>query len=259
MDDVERDLREADAARKNGDFETALRLVQPLAERGEVLAQARLATMYFFGRGVPQNYAIAAKWHRLAAEQSNEPFFQQMVGHNFLYGRGEPRNGIEGIKWLRKAADQGFPPAQLDLGRVYESGVVGSPDYAEAIRWYRRAAEQPTSNWDGLDANNTSASGNDGGFEENGLVAAQTRLGRLLFYGPGIPRDYAEAAKWFRLAADNGSVFSQCMLAGMYSNGDGVPRDDAEAARLYKEPAERGYPPAQYSLGVLFRFGRGVP
>jgi len=177
----------------------------------------------------------------------------------FFTAAASPETELRASNGYARRRIRAFLPLNLDLGRVYESGVVGSPDYAEAIRWYRRAAEQPTSNWDGLDANNTSASGNDSGFEEKGLVAAQTRLGRLLFYGPGIPRDYAEAAKWFRLAADNGSVFSQCMLAGMYSNGDGVPRDDAEAARLYKEPAERGYPPAQYSLGVLFRFGRGVP
>src|SRR5438105_15119270 len=151
MDDVDRDLREAGAAYQNGDFETALRLVQPHAKQGDFLAQAQLATLYFFGQGVPQNYAIAAKWQQLAAEQSNVPFLQQIVGHNFLYGRGETRNGIEAIKWLRKAADQDFSPAQLDLGRAYEYGAAGSPDYAGALKWYRRADEQPISDSRELD------------------------------------------------------------------------------------------------------------
>jgi TPR repeat protein len=258
MDDVDRDLREADAAYQNGDFATALHLVQPHAEQGDVLAQARLAMLYFFGRGVPQNYVMAAKWQRLAAEQSNVPFFQQWVGNNFLYGRGEPQNGIEAIKWLRKAADQDFAPAQLDLGRAYEYGAAGSPDYAEAIKWYRRAAEQPTSNWPELDANETSGSRNDGGFGD-GLAEAQTRLAQFLYSGLGCPRDYVEAAKWYRRAADNGSVYSRCMLGAMYAHGEGVPQDDAEAERLYRAPAERGYPPAQHCLGYLFKFGRAVP
>ena len=40
-----------------------------LAEQGDADAQYRLGYMYFFGDGVPENKAKAAKWYRLAAEQ----------------------------------------------------------------------------------------------------------------------------------------------------------------------------------------------
>jgi TPR repeat protein len=48
-------------------------------------------------------------------------------------------------------------------------------DYAEAARWYRKAAEQ-------------------------GNAIAQTNLGTMYFQGQGVPQDYAEAVRWCNLA-----------------------------------------------------------
>ena len=47
----------------------------------------------------------------------------------------------------------------------------------------------------------------------------------------GDARDPAEAARWYRLAADQGLAGSQAMLATMYEKGVGVACDAAEAAR----------------------------
>ena len=41
--------------------------------------------------------------------------------------------------------------------------------------------------------------------------------------GRGVTQNYAEAAKWYRKAADQGRVGSQVSLALMYSLGKGVP------------------------------------
>jgi TPR repeat protein len=43
--------------------------------------------------------------------------------------------------------------------------------------------------------------------------------------GDGVPLDYAEAVRWYRLAADQGYVNSQDALGRMYGLGEGVPRD----------------------------------
>ena len=58
-------------AYESGDYAAALRLLGPLAERGDAEAQSRLGVMYAAGRGVPQDYDAAVKWYRLAAEQGN--------------------------------------------------------------------------------------------------------------------------------------------------------------------------------------------
>jgi TPR repeat protein len=57
------------AAYERGDYATALRLIRPLAEQGGAKAQYNLGQMYRDGQGVPQDYAEAVKWYRLAAEQ----------------------------------------------------------------------------------------------------------------------------------------------------------------------------------------------
>ncbi len=52
------------AAYKRGDYATALREWRPLAEQGHNGAQNNLGLMYDNSRGVPQDYAEAAKWYR---------------------------------------------------------------------------------------------------------------------------------------------------------------------------------------------------
>lgn len=44
----------------------------------------------------------------------------------------------------------------------------------------------------------------------------------------------------------------------MYANGKGVPKDDAEAARWYRLAAEQGYSAAQTNVGVMYDSGKGV-
>jgi TPR repeat protein len=41
----------------------------------------------------------------------------------------------------------------------------------------------------------------------------------------GVPQDYAEAARWFRKAADQGNSLSQFTLGVMYNVGQSVPQD----------------------------------
>jgi TPR repeat protein len=58
-----------------------------LAEHGDTDAQSRLGALYYNGEGVPQDYAAAAKWFRLAAEQGN-PEAQNNLGMLYADGTG---------------------------------------------------------------------------------------------------------------------------------------------------------------------------
>jgi len=64
-------FEDASDAYEREDYATAVRLLRPLAERGDAAAQFQLGVMYDNGIGVRQNHAEAAKWYRLAAEQGN--------------------------------------------------------------------------------------------------------------------------------------------------------------------------------------------
>ena len=45
--------------------------------------------------------------------------------------------------------------------------------------------------------------------------------------GEGVPQDYAEAVKWFRLAAEQGHACAQTLLGAIYHNGSALPRANA--------------------------------
>lgn len=62
-------LEAGNAAMVRGDYATALQLLRPLADAGNAQARSYLGFMYAEGRGLPENYAEAIKWLRLAAEQ----------------------------------------------------------------------------------------------------------------------------------------------------------------------------------------------
>ena len=68
---------------------------------------------------------------------------------------------------------------------------------------------------------------------EAGNLAAQYNLGVMYATGNGVPKDDAEAVKWFRKAADQGHAHAQFNLGVRYQYGFGVPTDDAEAYAWY--------------------------
>ena len=93
---------------------------------------------------------------------------------------------------------------------------------------------------------------------EQGDADAQYNLGFAYAVGRSVPRDDAEAVRWFRLAADQGLAEAQFILGFMYAEGRGVPQDDAEAARWHLPAATQGHARAQFSLGLNYAEGRGV-
>ena len=68
------------------------------------------------------------------AEQGNAGA-QAMLGEMYGNGEGVPQNYAEALKWFRKAADQGDAQGQYDLGYSYDSGKGVPQDYAEAAKW----------------------------------------------------------------------------------------------------------------------------
>ena len=71
-------------------------------------------------------------------------------------------------------------------------------------------------------------------------------------------QDYAEAIRWYKMAATQGISDAQLNLGNMYSYGQGVIQDYAEAVHLYKMAAAQGNASAQFNLGVHYEKGQGV-
>src|SRR3972149_4193147 len=83
-----------------GDYETAYRLIKPLAEQGLPEARLNLGLLYDNGQGVPQDYAEAAKWYRKAAEQGQVKG-QYELARTVRTALGVPREYAEAVKWYR--------------------------------------------------------------------------------------------------------------------------------------------------------------
>ncbi|MFK3777416.1 cell division protein PodJ [Agrobacterium sp. NPDC089420] len=69
--------------------------------------------------------------------------------------------------------------------------------------------------------------------------------------GRGVTADRAEAAKWYKLAADRGLAPAQYRLANLYEKANGVERNLPEAKRYYTLAAEQGNAGAMHNLAVL--------
>jgi hypothetical protein len=116
---------------------------------------------------------------------------------------------------VEKKANQGNLSMQLFLGDEYFFGRSKNRDFAEAMNWYRKAA--------------------DPGRWEN--AAAAIYVARTYQEGGhGIEKDYGEAAKWYKKAADRGNSYPNAylFLAHLYEEGGpGLPRDYAKAYFWY--------------------------
>ena len=94
---------------------------------------------------------------------------------------------------------------------------------------------------------------------EGGDAEAQARLGYAYYAGLRVTQDYAEASKWYGLAAEQGNATAQVGLGVMYEKGEGVTQDHAEASKWYRLAAEQGDAFGQLFLGGMYRDGMGVP
>ena len=93
---------------------------------------------------------------------------------------------------------------------------------------------------------------------EQGDVDAQLLLGIMYDVGRGVAQDDREAVRWYLKAAEQGDAGAQYFLGAMYKEGRGVKQDDREAVRWVRKAAEQGDAEAQYFLGVMYKEGRGV-
>jgi TPR repeat protein len=149
-------------------------------------------------------------------------------------GFGVPEDSAQAVFWYRQAAELGEPDAQHSLAFAYANGRGVRRNYAKAAAWYREAIENPY-------------------FEQE--TYAQLELGNM--YKNGL-KDFAQAAVWFRKAAERGDLEAFVNLADLYAEGLGVRRNRKQAAAWYLKAASLGNIPAAVKLGEAYAEGKGV-
>lgn len=242
---------EADSAFSAGSYEAAVEPLKASALRGNAYSQLYLGEMYAEGKGVvqdskealawymmadtqggladaqyrlgvtcevgalgvTQNYQVAAKWYRYAAEQGF-PLAQFKLGGLYDFGRGVPQDYEEAVRWYRLAAEQGLALAQFNLGCMCEEGKGVSQNLHESMKWHRLAAEQCH-------------------------ASAQFMLAVKYRFGAGIEQDYVQSHMWANLAAANRNTSSEGQSTAIELRDavaqEMTPDQIAEAQRLARE------------------------
>jgi TPR repeat protein len=73
------------------------------------------------------------------SENREEDIFASSI---YCDGKGVPEDDTEAVKWYRKAAEQGYAEAQYNLGVMYTNGEGVPEDYVESYMWWNLAAAQ---------------------------------------------------------------------------------------------------------------------
>lgn len=134
---------------------------------------------------------------------------------------------------LRDAALKGDPKAAYEIASRYADGKGVTANYAEAAKWYDRAAQR-------------------------GLVPALFRLGSLYEKGLGVNKDVGAAKRSYIAAAEGGNAKAMHNLAVLFADGGGQGPDYKTASEWFRKAADYGLADSQYNLAVLFARGIGV-
>jgi uncharacterized protein len=106
---------DATAAFARKEYAAAMKMFQPLAEKGNALAQYTIALMHKMGLGVTKSEKEARKWARLAAKQGNADA-QLLMGSLYYKQSGEESPDVlKAYVWYEAAAGQGNAEAKKDL------------------------------------------------------------------------------------------------------------------------------------------------
>ncbi|WP_179043281.1 tetratricopeptide repeat protein [Sphingobium lactosutens] len=216
-------VEDAAAAYRRGDYASAMRLYQPLADQGDPRAQARLGRMYLRGQGTERDYKEAMKWLRRAAALGIADA-QYFLGEIYLREFGVEQDLGEAARWYTRAAEQGHVAAQFTLAVFYTIGSGVSKNPQKAAYWYERAAVQGNSD-------------------------AQVELGNIYGAGRGVPRNLVVAYKWLTLGqtyARNAALRSKATssLRRLSRSMTAVQIEEAQRqAREWKPISARGARP----------------
>jgi TPR repeat protein len=170
------------------------------------------------------------------------------------------------------AAAAGSTPAMILMGVMSQRGLGGAQSDAEALAWYRKAADAG----DLRGANLVAMSALNGVGVAKGSAEAKRLLEAMRVHmvraGPSISeqaergdpaaqhnraalleqaKNYDEAVQWYTRAADQGFEASAMNLAQMYEKGLGVKEDRAEAMKRYRVLASHGNGEARYRFARL--------
>lgn len=204
----------------------AARLLHLAATSGFAKAQSTLGELYRLAS--PPDYTKARDWLTKAAHQGDRESLYHL-GLMAQFGQGGQADDRAAFDFYHRAARMGHPASETAVGVYCCRGGPVSRNFPIAMKWFVRGAE-------------------------HGDSIAAYNAGVLYAKGQGVEKDEVKAHQWFALAARKGNS------PALYRLGTEALRkkDYANAVKHIRPAAERGYAPAQLTLATLYQNGWGV-
>jgi hypothetical protein len=150
--------------------------------------------------------------------------------------QGTGADYAQALQWAKRSAEQQHPFGRYVLARLLRDGLAVAADPARAKQLFEQCRPQMTK------------------LAEAGDATAACRLGVMFGEGNGVAKDPEKSREWFTRAAAHNHAPSQCILGGLAREAGKFD----EAAAWWRKAAEKGNARAQLSLAVLLSQGKGV-
>jgi len=138
---VAQDFQKGMEAYKKADYGAAFREWEPLAVRGNDVAQYNLGVLYESGLGVAVDKSRARLWYGKSADRGFAQA-QNNLGRLFYMGDSVPPDYAKAAAYFRRAAAQGIAFSHFFLGMIYAGGGPGvKADPIQAYKWLSTASD----------------------------------------------------------------------------------------------------------------------
>jgi TPR repeat protein/Zn-dependent protease with chaperone function len=176
----------------------------------------------------------------LARSERGEPEAQYALANAYTKGEAAERNQAQAVHWWRKAAESGHPGAQEKLANAYRTGDGVLLDFKESAHWARKVVESNL------------ASTKEAISQISGDSDAMLQLANTNRFGRGTPRDMSKALTLYRRAAATGNAEAAFILGVLYERGEEVEQN-LVMAHMWFSIAEPASSHAQIRKKYLIR------
>lgn len=187
----------------------------------------------------PALRVYAEMWEIAGRRRAADAQFSQVLTH---IRSGTPDAMAKAFDLFKRSGAHNFTEAQFAAGWCCEHGCGTKRNYPQAIRWYKRAENNVTS--DVMSAFDPVGEAENARLQlyfecepyaaaVSGDAIGMLHLGHRHYYGQDVACDQAEGIRWYHRAAEAGSDAAMSRLAQIYE----ADKHYKEAARWYRRYA----------------------
>jgi TPR repeat protein len=242
-------LKEAKVYIQNLNYNPAIVLLEPLANRNNSEAQYLLGTLYYNGTGVAKDVAKAADLFAKAAQDNNVDA-QLKLGIIYLEGVGVTKSLTNSRFWLEQASENKHPSAAAALDNLSSEEKAASraadkkkKEDEKKIEDAKKEADKKLEEEANIkekeevilevveDVKDEDIKGTDA------EIIAMTLIKASSYYKGGLLTD---AFNNYLIAAKKGNPVAQERIGWMYFKGKGVKKDKDLGIDWWKKAAQKG-------------------